>query len=342
MRRLSGTVVIPGRSSLRILPAAERSTLRATYANPGEPLASPLRTSPSLACRTGASCLAGRSGSSTWYGVATTSTASSETASSLPLRSRIDPRRPGTGTVSVCWLWASADSPAPWIPCTHAARATARHRRTRKLANRSPIRRSTIGRLGGRVGARDGCEPRVGGGRGLRGERRIGEDRRAGRHLAGLESLGGGGRVLRACLQVSDRTRLGHDHAELARLGLDVLVRHPGLRDLSTKRRDLAVENVGLASRLAGRGVEAEGDHVQRDDSDQEALEDADPEPAACEAVNEAGLGETRDRPRRATDGDRHEPGRHRGAGVGARGARPPGRRRLRAPSGGAPGRRTA
>src|SRR5215208_6666632 len=30
------------------------------------------------------------------------------------------------------------------MPCTHAARPNARHRRTRKLANRSPIRRSII------------------------------------------------------------------------------------------------------------------------------------------------------------------------------------------------------
>src|SRR4051812_38109732 len=98
--------------------------------------------------RIGASRCATRCGSFTWYGVATTSTASSETASSRPMRSRIDPRRPGTGTVSVCWLWASALSPAPWIPCTHAARPNARQSRTRKLANRSPIRRSIMAGYG--------------------------------------------------------------------------------------------------------------------------------------------------------------------------------------------------
>src|SRR3954452_8013806 len=98
--------------------------------------------------RIGARRRAVRGGSFTWYGVATTSTASSETASSRPLRSRIDPRSPGTGTVWVCWLWASALSPPPWIPCTQAARPTARHSNTRKLANRSPIRRSIIGGYG--------------------------------------------------------------------------------------------------------------------------------------------------------------------------------------------------
>src|SRR3954453_4611445 len=98
--------------------------------------------------RIGARRRAVRGGSFTWYGVATTSTASSETASSRPLRSRIDPRSPGTGTVSVCWLWASALSPPPWIPCTHAARPTARQSNARQLANRSPIRRSIIGGYG--------------------------------------------------------------------------------------------------------------------------------------------------------------------------------------------------
>src|SRR5215211_213461 len=34
------------------------------------------------------------------------------------------------------------------MPCTHAARPNARHRSTRKLANRSPIRRSTIAGYG--------------------------------------------------------------------------------------------------------------------------------------------------------------------------------------------------
>ena len=43
-----------------------------------------------------ASCFAAFGGSLTWYGVAKIVAASSETASALPLRSRIAPRSPGT------------------------------------------------------------------------------------------------------------------------------------------------------------------------------------------------------------------------------------------------------
>src|SRR6266480_5361937 len=52
------------------------------------------------------------------------------------------PRRPGIVVVSVCWLCASAASPAPCTPWIHAARVSATMSRHRRVANRSPMRRS--------------------------------------------------------------------------------------------------------------------------------------------------------------------------------------------------------
>src|ERR1700755_3134178 len=68
--------------------------------------------------------------------------ASSEVASRLPERSSSEPRRPGTGTLSVCWLIACEESAAPCTPCSQKARETITRKAKRKQAKRSPIRRS--------------------------------------------------------------------------------------------------------------------------------------------------------------------------------------------------------
>ena len=92
----------------------------------------------------GASCAAAAAGALICCGFANTLEASSDTASSVPLRSVIVPRRAVTWRSSTCCSTArSLSDPARTVP-SHVARIAARPSRTTNRANSSPIRRSTI------------------------------------------------------------------------------------------------------------------------------------------------------------------------------------------------------
>jgi hypothetical protein len=93
-------------------------------------------------------------------GLANTVTESSDTASWMPLRSTIVPRRAGSAMSSICWLTARSESEPDLMVPSQVARRAARESNTRKAANSSPMRRSTR-RVGGRPGPRRGR--RVGG-----------------------------------------------------------------------------------------------------------------------------------------------------------------------------------
>ena len=90
------------------------------------------------------------------------------------------------------------------------------------------------------------------------------------------------------------------------RRALDLLVGEPG-RDLGRRVEFSTLERVGLAGRRCSRGAEAERDHVDRHDPDQQRAEEADPQPAAGQPDEDAGVGDPADRAGRAADGDRDE-----------------------------------
>ncbi len=125
--------------------------------------------------------------------MANTVTASSETASSTPWRSKIVPRRAGTSRSSTCWLTARSDSSPALTVESQVARTTARARRARKSAKSRPMRRSTSRKLAGARGGGRGWDRRrrcLGNDRGLRrGDRRG----RRGRPRARAWSGRGGG-----------------------------------------------------------------------------------------------------------------------------------------------------
>ena len=91
----------------------------------------------------GASLAAVRPGSLTRYGVAETSSAGSETASSKPWRSTIVPRRAGSSSELTCWLAAALDRLEPLMVPRKRARPAARSRSARNAAKRRPMRRSS-------------------------------------------------------------------------------------------------------------------------------------------------------------------------------------------------------
>ena len=124
---------------------------------------------------------------STWYGVAITSAASSDAASTLPLRSSTRPRCPGIVTWVTCWLRASARSSPPCTPWSQ----NAERRRTRRSAGT----RRRAARAGGRsVASRSLLEPDASG-RAPGGPARVAA---AGGAAAGLRrSAGGRGRRCR-------------------------------------------------------------------------------------------------------------------------------------------------
>src|SRR3954465_11380686 len=145
--------------------------------------------------------------SSIRHGVAAMSTAGSETASSMPWASVIEPRRAGTSIVASCWVTAARLSVPALTTPSQAAFIEPRARTARKAANRRPMRRSIsrtglalrrrrrdgAGRRGGR--GRDRRRPGDGGLRGGRGRRggggggggsRRGGPRRGGRRRGGL------------------------------------------------------------------------------------------------------------------------------------------------------------
>src|SRR3954454_2980723 len=93
--------------------------------------------------RNGESRCATDAGSRTTFGLAYTVTESSETASSVPLRSVIVPRRAGTSTCSTCWASARPRKLLSRTVPSHRARTAASARRLRKNAKRRPTRRST-------------------------------------------------------------------------------------------------------------------------------------------------------------------------------------------------------
>src|SRR4051812_40412372 len=76
------------------------------------------------------------------YGVAATSSAGSETASSIPCRSEMAPRRAGTLSSTTCCVLARRCSDGPRTPPSQVARAPAASSRTRKIAKSSPMRPS--------------------------------------------------------------------------------------------------------------------------------------------------------------------------------------------------------
>src|SRR4051794_8057949 len=95
----------------------------------------------------GASLAAVLVASSIRYGVAAMSTAGSETASSMPWASVIEPRRAGTSIVASCWVTAARLSVPALTTPSQAAFIEPRARRARKAAKRRPMRRS-ISRTG--------------------------------------------------------------------------------------------------------------------------------------------------------------------------------------------------
>src|SRR4051812_34833361 len=71
------------------------------------------------------------------------SSADSETASSVPWRSRIEPRGPGRAIRFVCWVAAACLSAEARTTPNHDARRAANPRRPTKTTKRREMRRST-------------------------------------------------------------------------------------------------------------------------------------------------------------------------------------------------------
>src|SRR4051812_26449589 len=135
-------------------------------------------------------------GSLTRYGVAETSAAGSETASSRPLRSVIVPRRAGTVVLATCCVAAALVRRPPLTVPSQRVRTSASERSARKIAKRRPMRRST-GATSAPGPRRGGGAARGGGGRLLRG--RLLLDRRlllCGRLLLCRRRRGGRGLLL--------------------------------------------------------------------------------------------------------------------------------------------------
>src|SRR3954447_3147344 len=152
----------------------------------------------------GASLAAVLVASSIRYGVAARSTAGSETASSMPWASVIEPRRAGTSIVASCWVTAARLSVPALTTPSQAAFIEPRAKRARKAAKRRPMRRS-ISRTGlalrrrrrvgaGRRGGRGRDRRRRGDGGLRRGRGRRGGGRRRGGRRRGGRRGGGRGR----------------------------------------------------------------------------------------------------------------------------------------------------
>ena len=249
-----------------------------------------------------------------------TSAASSETASSRPLRSRILPRCPGIVTVWVCWLWASALRPRALHALTQAARPIARQNSSRKQANRRPIRRS--------ITAYGAHRPVEGWRRGRGSDRRVvatgaaGRQRRpvASRLAAAAASPGFGSEVGRSS-RAPGRSCRGSAASGLERLH----PRRPAWRDLPAEDRDLALQGVGLLAVLLAEALKLSARTLSATIPTSSVARSADPQPAAGEPVDDARLREARDRAGRPADRERA-----RAARASARapaGVRPRGRR---------------
>src|SRR5215203_3445640 len=175
------------------------------------------------------------------YGVAAMVVAGWETASSVPVRSVIAPRRAGTIRSASCWVAAARLSVPALTTPSQAAFPAPMTSSPRKTAKSSPIRRS-ISFMSGRrrrAGARGGGRDRLGGGLGgLAGDGgdRPGEDpgRRVparGHQLAGrlagrLHPLRGQARVgVRAGGEVADVAGGRRHHALVGGGELDALAR---------------------------------------------------------------------------------------------------------------------
>ncbi len=200
-----------------------------------------------------------RKGCFTWYGVATTSAASSETASSLRVRSRIRPRWPGMVTVWVCWLCASALE-ASALHALHPGRATDRETEQQQEAGEeeadAPLDHGVGTAAEGRRDRRD---------------RRGRATALARRQLARGEPLGRFGRVARRLVggMRSTRARGRSCRGSPPPPGC-ADPRRPSSASCAAQDRDLALQGVGLPAGLARGRVEAEREDVQGDDPHQQ------------------------------------------------------------------------
>ena len=125
------------------------------------------------------------------YGVAAIVIAGWETASSVPVRSVIAPRRAGTIRSASCWVAAACLSVPALTTPSQAARAAPMTSSDRKTAKSSPIRRSISFISAGRGRRGAGVRWPVRGGRerlGRRGRGGRGRDRRRGRDGGGRAS----------------------------------------------------------------------------------------------------------------------------------------------------------